>query len=257
MIEIFSGTTIGKREQQQDCFLVDHTISYVMPDHGFTFQVKHDEGPLLIGLFDGLGGEMFGNIASARAAELLYSEFSKWYDEKKETNFEEFLRNATDAAHETITQEFDSAGVKGGTTLTAAVIFRDELYFINVGDSPAFLCRGKDSIEEISLRQNCAGYLKSIGRPYSKRDESILLHCIGNDTIKTGISRIAHTITLPFRKGDCLILCSDGITNTVKERELLNSSNKRDMIKTGRKLVKKAGDAPNSDNSTIIIVRKK
>lgn len=257
MIEIFAGTNIGKREQQQDSFLVDNIIPDVMLDDCFFYQTKHNNAPVLVGVFDGLGGEMCGNIASSKAARMLYSEFSQWVGESEDLNIKEFFKNAVDTIHESVTDEFECAGIKGGTTLTATIIFQNQLFFINVGDSPAFLCHQKESIEEISLRQNRAGYLKSIGMPFSKSDESILLHCIGHDAIKNGISSVSNSLTLPFETGDCVILCSDGITNTISERELLKSSYKRDLIKAGRNLIKKAGDATNADNSTIIIIRKK
>lgn len=245
MIEIFAGTTIGKRHQQQDCFVVDNIVPEIMPDEFFGYYEKYDAGPVLVGVFDGLGGEEGGNIASCRAAKLLYTEFYKCYNEKVETEFDELLINTTDKIHKTITEEFYNAGLKGGTTLTAAVIFEDKLYFINVGDSPAFRCQRKtDNIEEISVRHNC-GY-----------DRNMLQHCIGTCDPTEQISEVANVITLPFEKGDAIVLCSDGITNTISEGKLLRAAYSRDILKKGRKLVKKAGEAEKADNSTIVIVRK-
>ena len=260
MIEIFTATSIGQRNNQEDSFLANNVIPSTTPNFFYSFhKANEDESPAIFGVFDGMGGMEKGEEASSAAANLLYENFVKRYDKKGveeivNENFESFLTESADHIHLSISKKFSKDGITGGTTFSAAVIFKNQLRFINIGDSPAFMHR-KNRLEEISLRQNQAEYLKTLGLPSTQRDENILLHCLGNDPI-IKISEIAHVVSRDFLFGDAFVLCTDGITNTISEKELFRKLKKRNILKAGRQIIKKAAIAKNSDNSTIIIIRK-
>ena len=106
-----------------------------------------------------------------------------------------------------------------GTTVTAAGIFASDLYLAQIGDSRAYLVRGNEAIQltkDQSLMQRLvdAGELTEDEAEQSER-RNIILQALGPDPrVKVDLTRQT------LRRGDTLIICSDGLSGLVRREEL-------------------------------------
>ena len=105
-----------------------------------------------------------------------------------------------------------------GTTVTAAGVFGSDLYLTQIGDSRAYLVRGTEAIQltkDQSLMQRLvdAGELTEDEAEQSER-RNIILQALGPD------ARVKVDLThQSIRRGDILILCSDGLSGLVRREE--------------------------------------
>src|SRR4030095_10625758 len=102
-----------------------------------------------------------------------------------------------------------------GTTVTAAGVFGDGLYLTQIGDSRAYLIRNGEAFQltrDQSLTQRLvdAGELTEEEAEQSER-RNIILQALGPDPrVKVDLSHEQ------LRRGDTLILCSDGLSGVVR-----------------------------------------
>jgi protein phosphatase len=105
-----------------------------------------------------------------------------------------------------------------GTTVTAAGVNGHDLYLAQIGDSRAYLVRNGEAIQltkDQSLMQRLvdAGELTEEEAEQSER-RNIILQALGPDPrVKVDLTRQT------LRRGDTLIICSDGLSGLVKREE--------------------------------------
>jgi len=142
-----------------------------------------------------------------------------------------------------------------GTTLTAAIISNGVAYIAQVGDSRAYLLRGKD-ITQITKDQSLvqrwvdAGILEpeeAQTNPY----RNVLTQSIGNGpAVKVALTEF------PLYRNDYLLLCSDGLSNKISLQEMRQAVLKSNSIsETCRKLIDEANRRGGEDNITVIVAR--
>jgi PPM family protein phosphatase len=130
------------------------------------------------------------------------------------------LREAVELANEQIyTYAREHPEVRGmGTTVTAAGVFGDDLYLTQIGDSRGYLVRNGEAIQltkDQSLMQRLvdAGELTEEEAEQSER-RNIILQALGPDPrVKVDLTRQT------LRRGDMLIICSDGLSGLVRREE--------------------------------------
>src|SRR5690348_4040204 len=172
---------------------------------------------------DGMGGAAAGEIASAMAVEVVYGELREKWIAKPTTDSEEFvraIRRATVAANQQIhTFAANHTEYRGmGTTATVAGLLGDTLYVAQVVDSRAYLVRdgvARQITKDQSLMQKLieAGELTEEEAAQSER-RNIILQALGPEPlIKIDLTH------QKVRRGDVLVLCSDGLSGQVGKDE--------------------------------------
>lgn len=224
------------RADNQDCFLVADLSA---PASQGPWRVGTDRrqaagaerfpvGPrgLLAAVADGMGGAAAGATASRLAVAEVYGAMARPSPTDagpapRPGPFARRLREAVERANETIHRhahrEPGCAGM--GTTLTAAGIVDSRLVVAQVGDSRAYLVRdGKAT--QLTRDQSLVQSLLDAGtltlREAERRGLSgVLLQALGSEP------RVAVDIYWQrLRRGDVLVLCSDGLSRTVEAREI-------------------------------------
>ena len=130
------------------------------------------------------------------------------------------MKEAVELANQQIyTYAREHPEVRGmGTTVTAAGVYGDELYLAQIGDSRAYLVRNGEAIQltkDQSLMQRLvdAGELTEEEAEQSER-RNIILQALGPDP------RVKVDLThQTLRRGDTLIICSDGLSGLVRREE--------------------------------------
>ncbi|HVQ47393.1 MAG TPA: protein phosphatase 2C domain-containing protein, partial [Gemmatimonadales bacterium] len=216
-VSVFGKTDLGRtRDHNEDTFLV---ADLTTGNASLQPEVRnHQIGPRgsLFMVADGMGGAAAGELASAMAADVIHRHMATaWAHDGNPaaSRFAFRMREAVELANaEIYGYAREHPEVRGmGTTVTAAGIFGHDLYLAQIGDSRAYLVRGTEAIQltkDQSLMQRLvdAGELTEIEAEQSER-RNIILQALGPDP------RVKVDLThQPVRRGDTLILCSDGLS---------------------------------------------
>ena len=207
---------------------------------------------------DGMGGHKGGKTASSVLAEYIENES---YDldlfSKDERQIVELLSGIIDGANEEIylraNNEPDLNGM--GTTLVMCVASVDRVVCANVGDSRMYHITD-DGIKQITKDHSMVQDLIDNGQitPQEAIDhpnKNIITRAVGSDkTVK------ADFFTFSPKKGDKLVLCSDGLTNMVSDYDIYYIvKNTPSPDKACEILVNTANNAGGKDNISVVIIR--
>ena len=172
---------------------------------------------------DGMGGTNGGRIASGIAV----AEFEKELRAVlQEDAGEEQLRQATlyaislanDAIRREAARNADYQHM--GTTLVCALARPDLAMIGNIGDSRAYYITA-EGIHQISRDHSVVESMVEKGdiTPQEARrhpNRNLITRALGPDA-----QAQADTFSVPWRPGDFLLLCTDGLVNTVSDQEML------------------------------------
>ena len=193
------------REQNQDAFLLRQ-----LPDGGIAAVVC-----------DGMGGAKAGNIASTMAAEIFMDELLQVERSDPSENqrwMEHAAALANDQVFDRSLKDSDCTGM--GTTLVAAVLDGGEASILNEGDSRAYHISDQ-GIAQVTRDHSLVEDLVERGEltPEQARNhphKNLITRAIGAEPLLR-----ADFFHLPIQPGECLLLCSDGLSNLVTDQEIL------------------------------------
>ena len=261
MVNVFGRTDVGRtREHNEDSFVVAD-----LSTGNATLQPEvrvHNAGPRgsLFMVADGMGGAAAGEIASAMATEEVLAQMQRLWVEGVDRSpgaFARALKQAAKAANTRInTYAAAHPEHRGmGTTATIAGLLQDTLYLAQIGDSRAYLVRdgvGIQITKDQSLMQKLveAGELTEEEAEHSER-RNIILQALGPEaSIKVDLTH------QPLRRGDTLVLCSDGLSTQINRDKIAELvGGEKDLTQTCRKLIDAANAAGGPDNITVIVAR--
>ena len=260
-VSVFGKTDLGRtRDHNEDTFLVADLST---GNASLQPEVRnHQIGPRgsLFMVADGMGGAAAGELASAMAADVIHRHMATAWAHEGNTAASRFafrMREAVELANaEIYGYAREHPEVRGmGTTVTAAGIFGNDLYLAQIGDSRAYLIRGSEAIQltkDQSLMQRLvdAGELTEVEAEQSER-RNIILQALGPDP------RVKVDLThQPVRRGDTLILCSDGLSGLVRREEFAGLAQQhRDPQALCAALIDLANERGGPDNITVITAR--
>ena len=259
-VKLFARTDVGQvREHNEDNFLVadltkrsrgllEANRATTIGNQGAVFAVC-----------DGMGGAAAGEIASQLAVDIIYERLVEGLAERalKRDELARRLVRAVEAAGLRIFHEAkaDRSRRGMGTTVTAAALVDDVLFFAQVGDSRGYVLRG-DTLVQLTRDQSLVNQLIEAGQLTEEEAETfehnnIILQALGtSDTVQVDLTYAE------VRKGDMLLLCSDGLSGMVRFeeiREVLRSS--QEPLEICKALTERANQAGGHDNITVIVVQ--
>src|SRR5438876_785338 len=260
-IEVFGKTDLGKtRDHNEDCFLVaDLTREEASLQPSVRDHVVGQAGTTRV-VADGMGGAAAGELASEMATETLYSQLVRAWGGEREVTPQRFayrLKEAVEVANSRIHAHAKAhpAVLGMATTTTAVGVLGDDVYLVQVGDSRAYLIRDSQAYQltkDQSLMQRLveAGELTEEEAAQSER-RNIILQALGPDPkVKVDLTH------QEIRRGDVLVLCSDGLSGQVKKEEIAEIVNsERDLQAACDRLIALANQRGGPDNITVIIAR--
>jgi len=261
VVHVFGRTDVGRmREHNEDAFVVaDLTRGQATLQPEVRSHVVGERGTLFM-VCDGMGGAAAGEIASAMAIDAILREITAALaseDAPNEDAFATAIKRATSAANAEIHMfAVEHPEFRGmGTTATVAGVLGDAVYLAQVGDSRAYLVRGgvaQQITKDQSLMQKLveAGELTEEEAAQSER-RNIILQALGPEPqIKIDLTH------QQLRRGDVLVLCSDGLSGQVRTDEIARIvSEDEDPMTACKRLIDLANDNGGPDNITVIVAR--
>jgi PPM family protein phosphatase len=253
-------TDLGRtRDHNEDAFLVaDLTTRTTDLTNGGPHRVG-ERGSLFL-VADGMGGAAAGELASSMAADLIFRHLVESWNTEPSPGPEQFalhLKAALVQANERIhVYSKEHPDVRGmGTTATVAGVLDGTLFLAQVGDSRAYLVRGEAATQltkDQSLMQRLvdAGELTEEEAEQSER-RNIILQALGPD------AKIRVDLTWQeLRRGDTLVICSDGLSGQVKREEIARLVRENpDLDALCDHLIVLANDRGGPDNITTVVAR--
>lgn len=192
-------------------------------DRGSVLRLKSPRCSILV-VCDGMGGANSGALAAVIAVETYCDRLKRLIaaGKKQPMILQRWMQESCAAANAAVYERGsnpDHAGM--GTTLVSAVVSGRRAEILNVGDSRAYLVRG-NTITQITRDHSVVAELVAAG---SLTPEEAAVH--PNRNLITRAVGVEPTVesdvySLRLRRGDRLLLCSDGLSNTLTETELFS-----------------------------------
>jgi protein phosphatase len=204
--------------------------------------------PPLFAIADGMGGAQAGEVASRLAAAALKESRAdaggehRIYDLIQEANRRVYARSSTDPK---------TSGM--GTTITVALVENGNVAFGHVGDSRAYLIRD-GHMEQVTEDHSLVNELMKSGKLSREEAETHPQRSVITRALGTDPDVDADTFTIEAKAGDVFLLCSDGLTDMVGEREIqeLVERNRENLDAALKALVKAANRGGGEDNITVV-----
>lgn len=239
MLKTFSVTDIGrKRKMNQD----------------FVYSSEQPIGrlPNLFLVADGMGGHNAGEYASKVTVETIVECIA----DTEETEAMRIMDRAIQSANTKIRKLAATSPLLTGmgTTVVVATCEGDCLYVANVGDSRLYVV-GRQGIRQITRDHSWVEEMVlrgGIGREEARNhpDKNIITRAVGvEDTVKVDFFSVG------LEEGDTVLMCTDGLTNMLEDREILTIMNgARDIVERAQALVDAANENGGKDNISVILI---
>lgn len=207
---------------------------------------------------DGMGGAAGGNIASSLAVKVISDKINASYREKmRDASIKNMLDSALVAANIEV-YDFAEAQheLKGmGTTVVCAIVRDNQAYIAHAGDSRAYIINS-GGIRQITTDHSMVQDLLAKGKITFEEAEH---H--PNKNIITRAVGVEKNIKIDFEQvdlndDDTLLLCTDGLSNYVSNKEMIELMSDGKHYAFADRLVQKANSNGGGDNITVVIITK-
>ena len=240
-MRIFAKSDIGKaRDMNQDSFYISK---------------PEDELQLCI-VADGMGGYKGGEIASKLAVETSKNYIINNFDKSKHDREEilKLIKSAIEYANMVVYEKSKEIPEleNMGTTIDICLIIPNKIYIGHVGDSRVYRKR-KDFFRKLTTDHSYVQKLVSDGtitkeEAYNHPKKNMLIKALGCASMVE-----PDVMVKGFLKNDVILMCSDGLTNMLKEEEIEKIINE-DPVDACNKLVYEANEKGGLDNITAVII---
>jgi protein phosphatase len=233
MLSYAAKTDIGnERSNNEDCFLADPELNlWVMAD--------------------GVGGQDAGEVASQIVCNVIKSEVQLGHG----------LPDAINMAHQAVkASPADGVGTPGMASTVVALLVHGSEYQVSwVGDSRAYLWSDGElsqlthdqSLVQRLLDENVITEEEAQNHPR----KNLVMQAIGQKNLETVEVETARG---PFKEDDIIVLCSDGLTDYVKDSEIeamLSAADNETVLVDN--LISAALASEGKDNITVLAVNMK
>jgi protein phosphatase len=201
-------------------------------------------------LADGMGGHASGEVASRIAVETLVKSWASSAIGPAHQAIRSAVRSANAAV---FAASLDQAHSGMGTTVVALTIAGNEVHVGHVGDSRAYLVRGRQCTQLTS--------------DHSRVAEMLRMRLITPEQAATHPARAQLTRSLGatpsvrvdvnnslLERHDSLILCSDGLWDLVSKSEIAALTVKRPAAEAAQTMLDLALERGAPDNVTVVVV---
>lgn len=225
------GSNIGLRKNNEDSYYINDDCK-------------------LLAIADGMGGHEHGQLASRIAVEQFVSLAEGRCPESFSLEqMKAMFVQANRAVYKK--QEALHSGIMG-TTLTAVLIDENQMYAGHVGDSRLYLLRD-GVLTQLTLDHSYYAELLrqgSLDIPLENRQKHVLLKALGPEEQVDG-QFLQETLSA----GDMLLLCTDGLYNSVQEAEMHHVMQNNTLPEAVDQLIHLALERGATDNITVVVYR--
>lgn len=243
-------------ETMEAIFLTDRgKVRQHNEDNGGIFQ--HANDLLLVVVADGMGGHKAGDVASQMAVTELENLWGSLDDCKTPEEAKTWLLEAIQHVNEKVFQyaEENEECQGMGTTLVVALCAKEFVTIGHIGDSRCYI-KNSNGFTQKTNDHSLVYELVRSGQ-ISKEDaefhprKNVLMRALGTE------KEINVDITvLEWEEEDFLLLCSDGLTNKISDKELEEVLSEQISVENqAKRLIDRANELGGEDNISVAVVK--
>ena len=256
-VRYYGYTDVGLvREHNEDNYLVANLTTNVRGNtNDMPLLAPLESRGFVFSVCDGMGGAAAGEVASQMAVDTIHEMLANGTDPRDRDHFARRLVRAVEEAGSRIftSAKMDRSRRGMGTTSTVAGLVDSMLFVGQVGDSRAYVLRG-DQFALITKDQSLVNQLIDAGQLTEEQAEAFEYSNIILQALGTTEEVNVDLTFLELRRGDRLLLCSDGLSGLVHAemiKEVLRTH--RDQVDAARQLISMANSGGGHDNITVVI----
>ena len=208
--------------------------------------------PNLFIVADGMGGHKAGDYASMHTVDRFVEVIRELGEEH---GVQDAINEAVTAANAYIYQRSrENSNLSGmGTTLVLASCIGNEAIVANIGDSRLYLVN--DAMTQITRDHSLVEEMVTLGgidREMARNhpDKNIITRAVG---VKEKVA--ADFFEVDLTKGDKLLLCSDGLTNMLRDEEIYQIiQDNKELEQAAKALVDAANENGGRDNIAVVLI---
>jgi PPM family protein phosphatase len=250
-VTAFGLTDPGRvRKNNEDTFLIAHLAHASegsAPIEVSTFEAEEDA--VILAVSDGMGGADAGEVASALVVQSLREAMME-----AKGDWDAATKSAVEKANRAVWDAAKEPGKKGmGATVTVVCVQGNQAHIAEVGDSRAYLVRS-GRIRQVTRDQSFVQFLVDAGALKPEEAEkypmkNVVLQAMGQkEDVQVALGR------LELRRGDKLLLCSDGLSGMVSADDMRDALASEPTIDAAcRALIARANEKGGEDNITVVI----
>jgi protein phosphatase len=214
--------------------------------------------PPLFAIADGMGGAQAGEVASRLAATVLEEGGLEegglgHVADDGEERVASLIREANRRVFQRASEDAATSGM--GTTMTVALVDSraGAIAFGHVGDSRAYRVRDGE-LEQLTQDHSLVGELVRSGKISPEEAESHPQRSVITRALGTEADVDVDTFTREAEPDDVYLLCSDGLTDMLSDREILELLDGAPALDAAaRRLVEAANSRGGEDNITVVV----
>lgn len=209
--------------------------------------------PNLFLVADGMGGHRAGDLASEYTVFRIREAVEK---SMRKIPLQIFKSAFQYANQKLLEKARESRAYKGmGTTLVAVTVIENRVYAANIGDSRLY--KAGDTMEQITTDHSLVEEMVRLGEITKEEarnhpEKNIITRAIG----ASGQAEPDFFDTY-LEPGECLLLCSDGLSNMVEDAQIMEILKRRkDLRSCAQELVDTANQNGGRDNIAVVLVER-
>jgi protein phosphatase len=213
----------------------------------------HPADRLLV-VCDGMGGTAAGEVASRMAVDAIVQSFEASRADDPAVALSDAVHAANDAIWDHVQARPDLKGM--GTTCTAIALRGDEVTIGHVGDSRAYLVRGRE-ITQLTQDHSLVAQLVARGELTAERAKHDPRRNVVTRSVGVGAEVEVDIVSLqqPLQPGETLLICSDGLHGPVDDDLLAQAASKGSIERAANDLIDLANERGGPDNITAVLAR--
>lgn len=263
-LSVFSVTHIGKRHNHEDNFLIDTRFLTIeeqqrmLEEQCLSDNILSASKVHLLAISDGMGGHNAGEVASRICVEKLSIAYKKLKSLSSLDDCVKYLQSVINEINIDICNMSNkNDNCRGmGATLVLAIICGTECAILNIGDSRAYYINS-NNIMQISKDHTEGQRMLDLG--ILTRKELANFPARKNLNRYIGFDVNGYVLQAdeyyPNIKEGIILLCSDGVSDYLSEKEIFNIINKNTRLDViGEQLVNEAVADIFADNATALLI---
>lgn len=245
------------RKNNEDNFYCDGVILEGNCRNPFKLSGK-TSAPNFFAVFDGMGGESDGEIASFIAAKAFSEQFNS-LSTSNESDIEQIIDKYIRETNRRIKAAQKTDASRMGTTMVMTVVTEKCLKFYNIGDSRAYVFQNSAlkqvSVDHTLAAQKIAAKIVTEQQIKGTSEWGKLTACIGIERNDGSYFEPSKSIDIPIVDKTRFLLCSDGITDMLDKRCIEKILSKTPTVENAASsLMSEALNNGGSDNATALVV---
>ena len=239
---------------------------YAVTTH--TYQLQTPIHSTLAIISDGIGGHRAGEVAAEMTVELIGRKIAESNPLRPQAALKEAIIATSQAVREEAMKDLSKRGM--GATCACAWILGDRLYIASVGDSRVYLIRGERirqlTVDHTWIQEAVDKGLLTLEEAAGHPNQHVIRRFLGSETPPMPDMRLffdPHDSDeeaklrqgMRLEPGDCVLLCSDGLTDLVADWEILARVKQLQIEEALNGLVDLANGRGGHDNITVIALQ--